>query len=112
MDYKDYNENLMKVMGELAKEIPETMQGFNKLHDSSVKTEKISGKTKQLIALGIAITVRCNGCISFHIHEALEAGASREEIVETIGVAVMMGGGPSVVYGTEAFEALNQFQNK
>lgn len=112
MNYKEHNENLMKMMGQLGEEIPDTMQAFNKLHEVSQKSNSISKKIKELVALGIAITVRCNGCISFHIHDALESGASREEIVETIGVAVMMGGGPSVVYGTEALEALNQFQNK
>ncbi len=110
MDYKEYNVKLKKLMGQLGSEIPETMGGFNKLHNASVKDQKLSSKTKELISLGIAITVRCNGCISFHVNDALEAGANREEILETIGVAVMMGGGPSVVYGAEALDALNQFQ--
>lgn len=70
----------------------------------------LSAKVKELIALGIAITVRCDGCIAFHVHDALEAGASRKEVAETIGVAVLMGGGPSVVYGSEALEALEQFE--
>jgi AhpD family alkylhydroperoxidase len=61
-------------------------------------------------ALGIGIAARCDGCIAYHVHDALKAGASRKEIVETIGVAVLMGGGPAAVYGTEAFAALNQFE--
>lgn len=69
----------------------------------------LDSKTKELIALGIAITVRCDGCIAFHVNEALKSGATSNEILETIGVAVLMGGGPSVVYGCEAMEALNQF---
>lgn len=112
MNHKEHYENLTKMMGQLGKEIPDTMQAFSKLHEVSLKTNAISTKIKELIALGIAITVRCNGCISFHVNDALKAGASREEIVETIAVAVMMGGGPSVVYGTEALEALNQFQER
>ena len=59
--------------------------------------------------MGIAITVRCDGCIAFHVHDALKSGATPNEIVETIGVAVLMGGGPAVVYGCEALEALQQF---
>lgn len=59
--------------------------------------------------MGIAISVRCDGCIAFHVKDALSSGASSEEIMETIGVAIMMGGGPSVVYGCEAMEALSQF---
>ena len=69
----------------------------------------MSSKTKELISLGIAITVRCEGCISYHVHDALKAGATAEEIVETIGVAILMGGGPAMVYGCEALEALEQF---
>jgi len=64
---------------------------------------------KELIALAIAITVGSDGCIAYHVHDALKSGASREEILETVGVAVMMGGGPSVVYGKEAVAALEQF---
>jgi AhpD family alkylhydroperoxidase len=70
----------------------------------------LSTKVKELIALAIAITVRCDGCIAYHVHDARKAGATRQELVETIGVAVMMGGGPSVMYGAEALEALNQFE--
>jgi AhpD family alkylhydroperoxidase len=57
-----------------------------------------------------SIAARCDGCIAYHVHDALKAGATRKEIVETIGVAVLMGGGPATVYGAEAFEALNQFE--
>ena len=96
-------------MGELGAEIPATMSGFNSLHKASTAEGVLSSKTKELIALGIAITVRCDGCIAFHVHDALKSGASSEEIVETIGVAVMMGGGPALMYGCEALEALNQF---
>jgi AhpD family alkylhydroperoxidase len=63
-----------------------------------------------LIALSIAIAVHCNGSIDFHVHYALNAGASRQEILETIGVAILMSGSPSMVFGCEALEALNQFE--
>lgn len=112
MDYKEYYNRTNKLMGQLSKEIPETMSGFNSLHTSAIKDNALSSKIKELVALGIAITVRCNGCIAFHVHDALKAGASREEVVETIGVAILMGGGPSAVYGAEAMEAMNQFQEK
>ena len=108
-DYpKNYND-LTKLMGQLGKKIPNTMKAFSDLHTASLADGALSPKTKELIALGIAITVRCDGCIAFHVKDALKAGALSEEIMETIGVAVMMGGGPAVVYGCEAMEALNQF---
>ncbi len=109
---KDYSKNyndLTKLMGELGDRIPATMLGFSELHKASVTEGALPTKIKELIALGIAITVRCDGCIGFHVRDALIAGASSEEIMESIGVAVMMGGGPAVVYGCEAMEALNQF---
>lgn len=109
---KDYSKNydtLTKLMGELGGKIPGTMKAFSDMHNASIAEGALTTKTKELIALGIAITVRCDGCIAFHVKDALKAGANSEEIMETIGVAVMMGGGPAVVYGCEAMAALNQF---
>lgn len=109
---KDYTKNyndLIKSMAELESKLPETMKEFNALHKASISEGKLQVKTKELIALGIAITVRCDGCIAFHVHDALKAGASSYEILETIGVAILMGGGPALVYGCEAMEALEQF---
>lgn len=109
---KDYSKNyndLTKLMSELGTKIPEPMKGFNALHQDGVAEGALTTKTKELIALGIAITVRCDGCIAFHVNHALKSGASSQEIMETIGVAIVMGGGPSVVYGCEAMEALSQF---
>lgn len=108
-DYpKNYNE-LTKLMGEMGEKIPETMKAFTDLHIAGTEDGALNKKMKELIALGIAIAVRCDGCIAFHVKDALGAGANSEEIMETIGVAVMMGGGPAVVYGCEAMEALRQF---
>ncbi|MGB3345179.1 MAG: carboxymuconolactone decarboxylase family protein [Aequorivita sp.] len=108
-DYsKNYNE-LTKLMREMGTKIPETMKAFNALHKASTDAGALPTKFKELIAVGIAIVVRCDGCIAFHVKHALNAGVSSEEIMETIGVAVTMGGGPAVVYGCEAMEALRQF---
>lgn len=109
---KDYSKNyndLDGLMKELGTEIPSTMNSFNTLHKSVISEGALPPKIKELIALGIAITLRCDGCIAFHVHDALISGATSQEILETIGVAILMGGGPSVVYGCEALEALNQF---
>lgn len=108
-DYSKHYNDLTKLMGELESKIPATISGFNSLHKASTADGMLSSKTKELIALGIAITLRCDGCIAFHVHDALKSGASSEEVVETIGVAILMGGGPAPMYGCEALEALNQF---
>lgn len=60
----------------------------------------------------VAICVRCDGCIAFHVPDAIKAGATYEEIVERISVAILMGGGPSVVYGSQALEALKEFEGE
>jgi AhpD family alkylhydroperoxidase len=110
-NYPENNERLRTAMGQLGVDSPDVMAGFVTLHKAATQEGKLSGKFKELIALAIAITVRCNGCIAFHVHDAMEAGASKEEIVETVGVAILMGGGPSLVYGIEALEAVKQFSD-
>ena len=109
-NYPEHYAFINGLMAELGAELKGPMGGFSRLHKEAVADGALSTKVKELIALSIAITVRCDGCIAFHVHDALQAGASHDEIVETIGVAVMMGGGPSAVYGAEALEALQQFE--
>jgi len=88
---------------------PAVMEAFTGLHKAAVATGTLDTKTKELMALAISITARCDDCIAHHTHDALEAGATREEIAETIGVAILMGGGPSMLYAAHAVEALDQF---
>ena len=109
-NYPEYYYRIQNLMANLGKELQAPMAGFVQLHQTVVAEGALSTKIKELIALAIAITVRCDGCISFHVHDALTAGATRQEIVEAIGVAVLMGGGPSVVYGSEALAALGALE--
>ncbi|MCL4127376.1 UNVERIFIED_CONTAM: hypothetical protein GTU68_022583 [Idotea baltica] len=69
----------------------------------------LTTKVKELIAFAIAITVRCDGCLAHHAQAVLKAGATRQEVAEMIGVAILMGGGPSSVYGAEALRAYDEF---
>ena len=110
--YPEYYNHLKGAVNKLGTEIPGPMSGFAQMHKKALVDGALSTKVKELISLAIAITVRCNGCIAYHVHDALEAGATKEEILEVIGVAVVMGGGPSIIYGSEAFEALEQFLGK
>ncbi len=109
-DYPDYYKHVQEIMTKLGKALPGPMTGFAQMHQAVVEKGALSTKTKELIALAIAITVRCDGCIAFHVHDAINTGANRQEIEEAIGVAILMGGGPAVVYGAEALEALHQFE--
>jgi len=109
-NYQKHYKELVQSMQEIGEQAPLTMKGFADLHHASTADGEVSKKTKELIALGIAICVRCDGCIAFHVHDALRAGATQAEIVETVGVAILMGGGPAMVYGCEALEAVKQFE--
>jgi AhpD family alkylhydroperoxidase len=108
-DYQDFLKQLNQQMGKLSKGAPGTMEAFQSLHKAALGDDALTEKTKELIALGISIALRCEGCIVFHVNDALKAGATRKEVLETISVAILMGGGPSVIYGCQAIEALEQF---
>ncbi len=109
-DFPAHFKELNAGMEKLGLAMPAVMQGFAALHEASLREGALDRRTKELVALGIAITARCDGCISYHVHDALQAGASEAAIAETVAVAILMGGGPSVVYGIEAMQAVSQFQ--
>lgn len=98
-----------KISQDLRKACPEVMQAFGKLHGAAFKDGALSVKTKELIAVGISVIVQCNACIDAHVIGALNAGATKEEISEAVGTAILMGGGPATAYGALAIEAMNQF---
>lgn len=91
---------------------PEVMKGFGALAQAALKANALDTKTKELIALAIAVATRCDGCIGFHAEAAVRSGASRDEVMETMGMAIYMGAGPSVMYAAQAVEAYDQFAAK
>ena len=96
----------------LASAQPAPMKAFWELHKAVTADGALDTKTKELIALAISVATHCDDCIAHHIYDALEAGATKEEISDALGVAILMGGGTSVVYATHAVEALEQFSNR
>jgi AhpD family alkylhydroperoxidase len=91
---------------------PEVMKGFSALAQAALKADALDTRTKELIALAIAVATRCDGCIAFHAEAAMKQGATRAEVLETMGMAVYMGAGPSVMYAAQAVEAFDQFSNQ
>ena len=87
---------------------PDAAKGFTGLHHGTLKAGALSVKEKELQALAIGIVKQCVDCIGFHVKAAIAAGATREEVAETVGVCIMMGGGPSFMYGAKALEAYDQ----
>ena len=108
MDHREAYAELTARIGRMAREAPAVMAGFGRLHAASQGAGALEAKVKELMALAIGIAVHCDGCIVYHLHDALAAGATPDEVAEAVGVAVMMGGGPAVVYGSLALEALEQ----
>jgi AhpD family alkylhydroperoxidase len=110
-DYKEITGNIMSGMGELRKSIPDVMQGFASLSQGATKDGALSKKTKELIALAIGVAGHCDGCIGFHLQALIKLEATREEIMEALGIAVYMGGGPSLMYAAEAAKAYDQLKS-
>jgi len=96
-----------KVNG-LMKNLPEVVRNFNQLHDAVMKDGAISEKTKELIAVGVSVAIRCSPCIQRHVPLAVERGNSEAEVSEAVAVGLMMAGGPGFVYSCEAMEALEK----
>lgn len=92
--------------------IPDTWSGFVQLHDAAVADGALPRKVKELIALAIAVTKRCDACIAAHARAAAAAGANPHEVAEALGVALLMDGGPATVYGPRAWEAYREFVAK
>ena len=89
---------------------PSVMKAFAGMAQAATASNALDTKTKELIALGISVAVRCDDCIAFHAKAAAEQGATRDEVSETLGMAIYMGAGPSVMYASHAFEAFAQFE--
>jgi AhpD family alkylhydroperoxidase len=97
------------ILKEVRNGAPEAIKGFSALAAGALKAGVLDTKTKELIAIGISVAVRCDPCIAFHTKAARAAGATREEIIETVATAVYMGAGPAYMYAAQALEAFDQF---
>jgi len=108
-NYPEMAKDLSGSIARLRKGMPETMKGFSQMAAAATADGALDPKTKELIATAIGVAVRCDGCVAFHAKAAVKQGASREEILETLGMAVYMGGGPSMIYAAQALDAYDQF---
>lgn len=109
-DWDQLTSNLLGPLKELRGGTPDVMKGFSAIAQAALKSNALDTKTKELIALAIGVATRCDDCIGFHVKAAVAQGASREEILETLGMAIYMGAGPSVMYAAHAIEAFDQFK--
>lgn len=107
--YPDITQRISSNMKALRKGIPDTMQGFSAMAQAATKDGALDKKTKELIALAIGVSTRCDGCIGFHTEALVKLGATKAEIEETLGMAIYMGGGPSLMYAADALLAYEQY---
>src|SRR3990167_1166860 len=106
--YKDIAQDSTAALAKLRKEIPEVMSGFSSLAQAATKDGALDKKTKELIAIALAVAARCDGCIGLHMQTVIKLGATRAELLETLGMAIYMGGGPSAVYAADALKAFDE----
>lgn len=108
-NYPEITKDISSNIKSLRQDIPDVMQGFYAMAGAATKDGALSKKTKELIALAIGVSTRCDGCIGFHTEALVKLGATKAEVEETLGMAVYMGGGPSLMYAADAIAAFDQF---
>ncbi len=108
-EIKEAIHDFYEAMKILSKNNPEVVRYFRKFMEATMKENYLDTKTKELIALATGITARCKYCIGLHVQSALKAGATKEEILETATVAILMGGGPALTHVAEVVKALEEF---
>ena len=111
-DWPKMAAELSPAIKELRLGTPETMKAFSSLARAALEPKALDIKTKELIALAISVAIRCDACVAFHAEAAVKQGASRDEVMEAMGMAIYMGAGPAVMYAAQAVEAYDQYVAK
>lgn len=107
MDWNGYRDQVLAGVGAMGKLSPDTTRGYATLSGAGAKTGFLDSKTRELIAVACAVSLRCDGCITVHTEAAREAGASDEELAEALGVAIALNAGAGLVYSTRAMDAFS-----
>lgn len=110
-DYHEITKDISQYTRELRKLIPEPMGGFSALAQAATASGAVSAKSKEFVALGIAVATKCDACIGFHIKALVNLGATREEVAEILAMNIYLGGGPSLMYAADALRAFDQFSS-
>ena len=108
-DWKKLIGDLSPPLRDLRAGAPDVMKGFSAIAQAALKANALDTKTKELIALAIAVTRQCDGCIASHARGAAQSGATEQEVAEALGVAIFMNGGPGTVYAPRALAAFHEF---
>jgi AhpD family alkylhydroperoxidase len=109
LNWNEYRAQLTAGVKEIGQLSPGTVKGYVEISSAGQKNDLLGAKTRELIALAVAVTVRCDGCITVHTEAALRHGATREEIAEALGVAVAVNAGAALVYSTRVMDAVREY---
>jgi AhpD family alkylhydroperoxidase len=109
MNWKDFMAETEANIGAFSKEVPETVRGFGTMGKAAKADGALSEKTKEFIALGIAVSTRCDSCIGFHVRSLVRLGATRNELCEALAMATYMGGGPSFAFSAKALKEFDVY---
>ena len=107
LDWNEYRNQILARIGEIGKLSPDTIKGYMALGGAGTKTGHLDSKTRELIALAVAITLRCDGCVTVHTAAAKKLGATKEEIAEALGVGISVNAGAAIVYSTRTLDAFD-----
>jgi AhpD family alkylhydroperoxidase len=107
LDWNQYRKQLATTIAEIAKSSPDVVKGYRTIVGAHATDGAIDPKTRELIALAVAVTLRCDGCITTHADLALKRGATSEEITDALGVAIMVNAGATLVYSARTIDALH-----
>ncbi|MGE8064576.1 carboxymuconolactone decarboxylase family protein [Pseudomonas sp. NPDC089569] len=110
-DWNAYRTALLERIGDVARKSPDIVRGLNTIDGAAAKTGHLEPKIHELIALAVAVTTRCDGCITVHTKKAVELGASKEEITEALGVAIALNAGAALVYSARVLDAHAQLSD-
>lgn len=105
-DWNAYRDTLLGRVGDFAQLSPDVLRGLQLIESSAMRTGKLEPKVHELIALAVAVTTRCDGCISVHAKKAVELGASHEEIAEALGTAIALNAGAALTYTARVFDTI------
>src|SRR3984893_5783713 len=108
LDWNTYRQQLTLGIGKIANLSPDTIKGYQALSAAGQKTNLLGPKIRELISLAVAVTVRCDGCITVHTEAAARHGASRKEIPEALAVATAVNAGAALVYSARVLDAYEQ----
>jgi AhpD family alkylhydroperoxidase len=108
LNWNEYRSQLVAGVKEIGQLSADTVKGYMELGSAGERKNLLGAKTRELIALAVAVTLRCDGCIAVHTDAALRHGATKEEIAEALGVAIAVNAGAALVYSTRVMDAVKE----